>query len=119
MTGRHVLLCSGTGSAVAYFSGWTGLEITGAVTSSQVLPKLETYINTNPSGKRPEVTVSRLAGADPLVSDDEGNGLLFRTETGNGRIYTTGFEMGASKLFTEKTLHYFWRKVLSGVDTAL
>ena len=33
MEGRHVLLCSGTMAATAYFSDRTGLEITGASTS--------------------------------------------------------------------------------------
>lgn len=119
MKGRHVLICSGGGSNVAWFSEWTGLEMTGTVTSRQILAELERYIGSNPSGKRMDAEISLLTGAPSLVADAEGNGLVFRTETGNGRIYTTAFEIGASKLFVEKSLHYFWRKVLTNCDNSI
>lgn len=117
--GGHILLCSGSAANVAYFADRTGLEMTGTVTSRKVLAALENLIGVNPSGARKQVALSRLAGAAPLVSDEEGNGLVYRTVTGNGRIYTTAYEMGESGLLNEGSMHYFWRKVLTACDSSL
>ncbi len=117
--GRHALLCSGTAANVAYFSDRTGLEITGATTSRSVLSGLETMIGENPSGVRKGVTLSRLAGAEPLAADDAGNGLVYRAETGNGRIYTTAYEMGASGLLNERSMRFFWQNALKNYDMNL
>ena len=86
LEGRHILLCGSSAGSVAYFSDRTGLEVTGAETSRQVLAKLEKLADISSSGNRLSVAVTRLAGATPLIADDSGNGLVFRTETGNGRI---------------------------------
>ena len=119
LEGRHVLICGSSGGNIAYFSDRTGLEVTGAVTSRQVLPKLEKLADISASGNRPEIAISKLTGASSLIADDDGNGLVFRTETGSGRIYTTAYEIGASGLTAEKSMHYFWRKVLTGYDSSL
>lgn len=119
LEGRHVLLCGSSGGNIAYFSGRTGLEVTGAVTTRQVLSQLETLAGLYPSGNRPEIAISQLTGAAALTSDGDGNGLIFRTETGSGRIYTTAFEMGQSGLNAEKSMHYFWRRVLTSFDNNL
>ena len=119
LEGPNVLLCSGTAPAVAYFSGRTGLEVTGAASGRQVLSALEILSDSSASGSRQQVAYATLAGAEPLADDGQGNGLVFRTETGNGRIYTAAFEIGGSGLMNERSMRFFWQKVLNTYDSSL
>ena len=119
LEGRHILLCGSSAGSVAYFSDRTGLEVTGAETSRQVLAKLEKLADISSSGNRLSVAVTRLAGATPLIADDSGNGLVFRTETGNGRIYTVAFEMTESGVFGLRPMRYFWQRMLENYDNTL
>ena len=116
----HILLCGGGSYAarnVAYFSGRTGLAAGETETSRNVLPALESFAGARRSGKMPKVTVAHLSGADPVIADEDGEGLVYRTEAGAGRIYTMAFEAGETRLNTESVMHYFWQQALVRFDS--
>ena len=119
--GRIVLAGGGAagGRNAAYFNGYTGLSLKGMASSDDVLPQLEHLIGRKESGRKVSVTLAEYEGADPLASDEEGHGLIYRSEASAGRIYTTAFEAGDSRLNSESLMHYFWQQLLLDMDQEL
>ena len=118
----RILLCSGGANAgrnAAYFSSYTGLNMENITTSDTVIRGLERMIGRKESGKQATVTLAEYSGADPLAVDEEGRGLIWRTTTGAGRIYTAAFETGDPKLNSESLMHYFWQQLLIDQDQEL
>ena len=118
----RILLCGGgaTGArAIEYFSGETGLRLEGMVTSGGVTGALYRSIGRAETGERAEVSFAELTGAEALVSDAEGRGLIWRTRAGSGRIYTTAFEAGDPVLNAESLMHYYWQQLLVNNDSEL
>ncbi len=115
----HIVLCSGTEAVTSWFSGRTGLEITGTEESAEVIPKLEELTGAGPYRGTETFIVSRMTGAEPLVSTGSGCGLVFRTEAGNGRIYTAAFELGNDRLYRAPSMTGFWRDLLDRYDGGL
>lgn len=116
----HFVLCGGGAYAArntAYFSGITGLTAGDTYTSRYVLSALETFTGTRKTGKAPKVTVAALSGADPVISGEDGQGLVYRTEAGSGRIYTMAFEAAESRMNTESVMHIFWQQALVRFDS--
>ena len=115
----HILISGGGQYAaqnVAYFSGLTGLTVERTESSGSVLPALERQAGSDLSGAHPEILTAVISGNEPIVRDNEGRGLIWRTEIGNGRIYTTAFEAGESRLNMVTLMHWFWQQMLVQYD---
>ena len=111
----HILLCGGGAAgarSVAFFSGYTGLRVTGFSASDSVTGGLERSIGRTDSGRGLAVSLAEMEGAAPLAADAEGRGLVWRTEAGPGRIYTMAFEAGDAQLNAEQLMHWYWQQVL-------
>lgn len=100
----------------AYFNGYTGLTLQGVSSSDSVIRSLEAFLGRSDSGRSVTTAVAEYTGAEPLVRDAEGRGLLYRTEAGAGRIYTTAFEAGDPQLNADRLMHFFWQQVLVNLD---
>lgn len=120
-SGRILLVGGGAASGrnTAYFSGYTGLKAEGVETSESVIPALEELISRAKSGAGITSAVAVYSGGEPLCRDAEGRGLIYRTATGAGRIYTAAFETGDPALNTESLLHFFWQQLLVNLDQNL
>lgn len=120
-SGRIALVGGGSaaGRNTAYFSKYTGLKLGSVTTSIHVLDSLEQLIRRTESDGMPNVTVAELTGADPLVTDQNGYGMIFRMPVGGGRIYTSAFEMGDPKLNSENLMDFFWQQLLVDQDQQL
>ena len=115
----RVIICGGGSTAgrnIPYFSGLTGLKLEDVGTSDSVMAGLESLIGRSRSGKKVSAAAAELSGAEPLARDAEGHGLVWRTEAGGGRIYTTAFEAGDARLNSENLMHYFWQQLLVDQD---
>ena len=111
----HILLSGGGAAAArntAFLSDMTGLRTESITTSDSVLEALEALAGIQQSGKHPEIALAVITGAEPLASDRRANALVFRTEAGNGRIYTMAFEAGDDALNTNRLMHSFWQKLM-------
>ena len=118
----RILLCGGgatAGRMIACFSGYTGLKLEGVTTSDSVTDGLEKLLSRAVSGRAITVSVAEYSGADPLVRDAEGHGLIYRASAGRGRIYTAAFETGDPRLNSENLMHYFWQQLLVDMDQEL
>ena len=118
----RILLCGGGANAgrnTAFFSGYTGLSMENITTSDSVIRGLERMLGRKESGKQATVALAEYSGAEPLASDAEGRGLVWRASAGAGRVYTTAFEAGDPKLNSESLMHYFWQQVLIDHDQEL
>lgn len=116
--GRVVICGGGSGAArnTAFFSKYTGLKLENMLSSDSVLESLEQLLGRSVSGKTPACTMAEYSGGEPLASDANGFGLIYRTEVGAGRIYTTAFEMGEARLNSEPVMGYFWQQLLVNRD---
>ena len=115
----RVLVCGGgqyAGRNIAYFSNYTGLKLDGVSTSDSVAAGLAKLINRTVNGDGVSVTVAELSGTEAIAADAEGRGLVWRTEVGGGRIYTTAFESGDPRLNSENLMHFFWQQLLADLD---
>ena len=122
LLGGRILLCGGGTTAAAnlpLFGSLTGLTIRGMGTSGSVIASLEKGINRTESGRTAEAVIAEYDGGKPLISDAEGQGLVWRTEAGAGRIYTAAFETGDALLNSDPLMHYFWEQLLVDRDQAL
>ena len=120
--GGRILLCGGGAAGVRmidFFSGDTGLRLAGMTSSDDVTGALQRSIGRAMSGEKVSVSLSELTGADPLVQDEEGRGLIWRTIAGGGRIYTAAFEAGDAALNAESLMHYYWQQLLVNNDADL
>ena len=115
----RILLCGGgfTGRrAIEYFSGLTGLQATGYASSDTVIAGLERSIGRKESGTVRPVSLAEIEGGDPIARDDEGRGLIWRTEAGPGRIYTAAFDAGDADFNSDPLMHWFWQQTLINLD---
>ena len=118
----RILLCGGganAGRSTAYFSEYTGLTLEGITTADSVVKGLERLIGRKESGRQVSAAIAQYSGAEALGKDADGNGLIWRTEAGAGRIYTAAFEMGDPALNSENLMHYFWQQLLVAQDQDL
>ena len=115
----RILVCGGGANAgrnTAFFGKYTGLKLENVTTSDSVLENLEKLLGRSESGRKPTAAVAEYSGGEPLAKDAEGRGLIYRTEAGAGRIYTTAFETGDPKLNSEGLMGYFWQQMLVNTD---
>ena len=122
LRGGRILLCGGGAAGartVDYFSGDTGLRLEGITSSDNVTGALQQSINRAQTGEKIVVSLSELTGAEPLVQDEKGRGLIWRTSAGAGRIYTSAFEAGDTALNAESLMHYYWQQLLVNNDPDL
>ena len=122
LRGSKVLICGGGANAarnVPFFSAKTGLTLEEVSFSDSVIESLEKLIGRSVSGKSTACVTAVCGGAEPLVRDAGGRGLIWRSETGGGRIYTTAFAAGDSRLNSEGLMHYFWQQLLVNADQSV
>ena len=118
----RILLCGGGANAArnaAFFSGYTKLTLKQVTTSDNVLAGLEHAIARKESGKQVSAALAEYSGANPLYTDKEYRGLIWRSAAGAGRIYTAAFETGDPRLNSESLMHYFWQQLLVDQDSEL
>ena len=118
----HVLICGGGAAAprnLAFLADMTGLRAGEFTVSDGVHQALESYAGRKATGRFPEVVLSGITGADPMISDAKGNGLIWRSVAGNGRIYTLAWEAGDPALNSESLMHLFYQQMLINADSAL
>ena len=122
LRGSRILICGGGANAarnIPFFSDKTGLTLEEVSFSDSVIENLEKLIGRNKSGKSTACVTAVCGGADPLIRDEEGRGLIWRAETGGGRIYTAAFAAGDSRLNSESLMHYFWQQLLVNADQSV
>ena len=115
----RILLCGGGAAgvrAVDYFSPYTGLKLERMTSSGGVTLALQQSIGRAATGERVVAALAELSGAEPLVQDAEGRGLVWRTVAGGGRIYTSAFEAGDPALNATSLMHYYWQQLLVNND---
>ena len=118
----RILLCGGGANAgrnAAFFNKYTGLSLEEVTTSDAVISGLERMIGRKESKKQVTATVAKYSGTEPIAVDEEGNGLIWRSVAGGGRIYTAAFEVGDPRLNSESLMHYFWQQMLVNNDQEL
>ena len=115
----RILLCGGGAAgarAIDYFSDETGLKLEGMTTSEDVKGALQRSVGRAESGEKIPVSLAQLDGGTPLVQDAEGRGLVWRSTSGGGRIYTSAFEAGDAALNADNLMHYYWQQMLVNND---
>ena len=118
----RVLICGGGAAAprnLAFLADLTGLRAGEFTVSDGVYQALESYAGRKASGRFPEVALCRITGAEPMVSDTKGNGLIWRSIAGSGRVYTLAWEAGDLSLNSESLMHLFYQQMLINADSAL
>lgn len=118
----RVLVCGGGAAApgnLALCGDITGLRAGDFTVSDRVVDALENYAGQKASGHTPEIALAVLEGEDPLISDDSGNGLIWRKTAGSGSVYTLAWEAGDATLNTENILHTIFQQMLLREDGAL
>ena len=118
----HVLLCGGGTAAprnLSLFEGAFGLRAEEFTVSGGVKDALESYAERKTSGNHPEITLARITGGVPMISDQEGNGLVWRETAGAGRVYVLAWEAGDAALNTESLMHFFYQQMLIKADANL
>ena len=118
----HVLVLGGGTAAprnLALVSGLTKLQAGEFTVSDSVLSVVEGLAGQKRSGRKPEIALAQLTGKDPLLSDSDGNGLLWMETVGNGRIITLAWEAGDTALNTESAMHVFFQQLLIKMDSTL
>ena len=115
----RVVICGGGSNAarnISFFTEYTGLKLDDVGSSDSVMENLEGLLGRSKSGKKPICVTARYGGGETLAADPEGNGLIYRTAVGAGRIYTTAFEAGDARLNGEPVMGYFWQQLLVDKD---
>ncbi|MBR6443765.1 MAG: hypothetical protein IKS46_08765 [Clostridia bacterium] len=118
----RILLCGGGANAgrnAAFFNKYTGLCLEEVTTSDTVISGLERMIGRKESNKQVTAATAKYSGAEPIAADAEGQGLIWRSVAGGGRIYTAAFELGDPRLNSESLMHYFWQQMLVNQDQEL
>ena len=118
----HVLICGGGTSApqnLALLGDTTGLKTADFTVSDRVIPALENYLGQKSTGRTPEAALAVLEGEKPLISDENGNGLVWKETVGSGRVYVLAWEAGDASLNAESILHTFFQQLLIREDSDL
>lgn len=118
----RVLICGGGTAAprnLALIADMAGLRAEDFTVSNQVYRGLERYLGRISEERYPEITLAKITGAEPMVGDVQGNGLIWRTTAGAGRIYTLAWEAGDPALNSESLMHTFFQQMLVNADSAL
>ena len=118
----HVLVLGGGTSApqnLLLSGGFMNLQTDGFTVSDQVVFALENYMEQKSSGRTPEIAIAALDGEIPLISDENGNGLVWRAAAGSGMIYVLAWEAGNASLNAESLMHTFFQKMLLREDASL
>ncbi len=118
----HVLICGGGTAAprnLTFLTDLTGLRAGEFTVSDGVHQALESYAGRKATNRMPEVALCGITGADPLISDAKGNGLVWRNVAGNGRVYTLAWEAGDPALNSESLMHVFYQQLLINADSTL
>ena len=118
----HVLILGGGTSAsrnLQLAGDLTRLEAKDFTVSDRTVSALENYLGQKASGRMPETVLAVLEGEDPLISDEKGNGLVWRESAGSGRIYILAWEAGDASLNAESILHTFFQQMLLREDVSL
>ena len=118
----HILLCGGgsyAGVNVRYFSALTGLSAGTVGFSNGIAAALEEALGRVPAGQSVSAAVADIRGDDPLCTDEQGRGILFRSAAGEGRIYTMAFEAGDPVLCAGVLSQPFWQELLVRLDATI
>ena len=118
----HVLISGGGTNApqnLAFLGEWTELRTEDFAVSDRVHDGLEGFIGRKATGKHPEITLAKITGADPMVSDARGNGLTWRISAGEGCVYQLAWEAGDPALNSESLMHVFFQQMLIDNDATL
>ena len=118
----HVLLCGGGSTAprnLAFLGGTADLRAEEFTVSSGVHDALESFAERKSTGRKPEVAIARITGDAPLVSDADGNGLIWRETVGAGRVFVLAWEAGDAALNAESLMHSFYQQLLIKTDPNL
>ena len=113
--GGHMLICGGGTTApqnLTLTGDMTGLRAGDFTVSDRVVSALENYTGQKDSGRTPEIALAVLEGENPLISDGNGNGLIWRKTAGSGCIYVLAWEAGDASLNTE-SIQIYLMKVIS------
>ena len=115
-----VLLVSGgaqAGRNLAFTGDLTGLTLEKTVTGGSVVPALEEAVGTALSGEDPQVLLAVMNGDGAVARDEAGNGVLFRTVTEGGRVYTAAFDLADPALAGTKLIRSLWQQVILKYDS--
>ena len=118
----HVLLCGGGTAApgnLAFLGDLVTLQADGFTVSGGVHDALESFAGRKATARRPEITLAQITGGTPMVSDEAGNGLVWRIQAGSGRIYVLAWEAGDPALNAESLMHVFYQQMLVKADMSL
>ena len=118
----HVLIAGGGSTAprnLAFLGELTDLQASGFTVSDAVLSEVESFAGQKRSGRKTEIALAKLEGANPLISDSDGNGLVWREVAGNGRVITLAWEAGDASLNAESAMHIFSQQLLIKTDSSL
>ena len=118
----HALILGGGAAAprnLALVSGLTKLQAGEFIVSDSVLSAAESLAGQKHSGRKPEIALAKLTGKEPLITDSDGNGLLWMETVGNGRIITLAWEAGDTALNRESAMHVFFQQLLIKMDSSL
>ena len=118
----HVLILGGGSAApgnLQLAGDLVPLKAGDFTVSDKVVSALENDLGQKSSGRSPETVLAVLEGEEPLISDGNGNGLVWRNDAGFGRIYTLAWEAGDPVLNAESLLHTFFQQMLLREDAAL
>ena len=111
----HVLILGGGRCApqnLAFLGEETALRAESFTVSDSVIPSLESFLGQKTSEERPQAAIARITGGEPLASDEEGNGLIWRETVGSGRVYTLAWEAGDAALNASPMMHPFFQQLL-------
>ncbi len=118
----HVLILGGGSAAPRNLTvpgALTGLTPGDFTVSGGVISALENYLGQKSSGRTPETVLAVPEGEEPLISDADGNGLVWQETAGAGKIYVLAWEAGDAALNTESILHTFFQQMLLREDSSL
>ena len=118
----HVLILGGGSAApgnLMLAGNLTNLRAGDFTVSGRVIPALENYLEQKSSGRAPEITLAMLTGADPLIADEDGNGLIWMENAGHGRVCTLAWEAGNATVNAESIMHTFFQQMLLREDADL
>ena len=118
----HVLIVGGGTSAprnLAFLGGLTNLRAGDFTVSDSVSAAVEAFAGRRNSGRKTEIALAKIDGADALFSDEAGNGLVWRETAGAGRIITLAWEAGNASLNADSVMHIFFQELMIRTDPTL
>lgn len=111
--GGVLVLGGGAQAATVYpaFSAYTGLTPGQVAQAPDITGTLADFLGVTEEPLGKETLLNALPAADALVSSGE-NGLLHRSQVGNGMIYIAAFEWGAKPLSSWPLMHTLLQRLL-------